>query len=303
MKQHLNLFLQKVRGQGLGVSVLFDEKCRCWSANLESPQSPVLPTKTELQERVKEFKKSLLMSPQKIHEVEQSTRDQSTNHLWYSVRQYRLTASNFGAVRRQLPSTPPQSLVLHIIKGSHFSSQSTEWGKQQESVAFKKYVEMQQESGHQGLFACSCGFMIDEAHPFLGASPDGVVHDPSSSSPFGLLEIKCPYASRNKQPLEAAYSSSFFCEISKEKNEVKLKLSHPYYSQVEGQMAIAGRPWCDFVVFTTKGMSIERIDFNPNVWNNDLLPKLISFYDNCLAPEIVSPVHVLGIPVRNLCNI
>ena len=32
---------------------------------------------------------------------------------------------------------------------------------------------MQQESGHQGLFACSCGFMIDEAHPSLGASPDG----------------------------------------------------------------------------------------------------------------------------------
>ena len=26
VKEHLNLFLQKVRGQGLGVSVLFDEK-------------------------------------------------------------------------------------------------------------------------------------------------------------------------------------------------------------------------------------------------------------------------------------
>ena len=24
------------------------------------------------------------------------------------------------------------------------------------------------------------------------------------------------------------------------------------------------------------------------------------FYDNCVAPEIVSPVHALGIPVRNL---
>ena len=27
------------------------------------------------------------------------------------------------------------------------------------------------------------------------------------------------------------------------------------------------------------------------------------FYDNCLAPEIVSPVHALGLPIRNLKNV
>ena len=34
-----------------------------------------------------------------------------------------------------------------------------------------------------------------------------------------------------------------------------------------------------------------------------LLPKLSEFYDNCLAPEIVSPVHALGLPIRNLKNV
>ena len=47
-------------------------------------------------------------------------------------------------------------------------------------------------------------------------------------------------------------------------------------------------------------VSVTRISFNEDYWNNSLLPKLTSFYDNCVAPEIVSPVHVLGIPMRDL---
>ena len=65
-------------------------------------------------------------------------------------------------------------------------------------------------------------------------------------------------------------------------------------------MAITERSWCDFVIYTEKGISVERIPFDAEFWNNKLLPKLIDFFDNCLAPEIVSPVNALGIPVRNL---
>ena len=67
-------------------------------------------------------------------------------------------------------------------------------------------------------------------------------------------------------------------------------------------MAITERSWCDFVIYTAKGISVERIPFDAEFWNNKLLPKLINFFDNCLAPEIVSPVNALGIPVRNLHN-
>ena len=299
-KDRLVTFLKDVQGQGLGVSLLFDEKCRCWSSSAETPASPVLPTKNELQERVKELKKSLQVTPQQVRDIEQSTRDQSKNSLWFSVRQYRLTASNFGTVYHRLPTTPPQSLVLQIIKGSNFSSAATDWGKKQEPVAFRQYVDVQQQSGHHGLYACQSGFMIDELYPFLGASPDGVVHDPSSDNPFGLVEIKCPYSIRDKTPLQGASLSSFFCEINKANNSIKLKPSHPYYCQVQGQMAVSGRLWCDFVVYTPKGISIERINFDSDFWSNSLLPKLIYFYDNCIAPEIVSPIHCLGLPVRNL---
>ena len=67
-------------------------------------------------------------------------------------------------------------------------------------------------------------------------------------------------------------------------------------------MAITERTWCDFVIFTEKDISIERIRFDSEFWTIELLPKLILFYDNCLAPEVVCPIHVLGMPVRNLQN-
>ena len=59
------------------------------------------------------------------------------------------------------------------------------------------------------------------------------------------------------------------------------------------------RAWCDFVIYTTKGLSIERIKFDREYWTT-LLPKLEAFYDNCIAPELVSPVRTLGLPLRDL---
>lgn len=106
-------------------------------------------------------------------------------------------------------------------------------------------------------------------------------------------------------PVEAARVTDFCStlEIDSDGQEcLKLKHTHPYYSQVQGQMALrlTERKWCDFIIYTEKGISIERVPFNSEFWNKKLLPKLIDFYDNCLAPEIVCPIHVLGIPVRNL---
>ena len=65
-------------------------------------------------------------------------------------------------------------------------------------------------------------------------------------------------------------------------------------------MAIGERPWCDFVVFTGKGLSIQRIEFDENFWKDRLLPRLVDVYNNCVVPEIVSPVHPLGLPIRDL---
>lgn len=149
-----------------------------------------------------------------------------------------------------------------------------------EEVARKLYINHQSENGHPGLFVAPCGFFI---HP-------GSVYDPSSKELYGFLEIKCAFKYQDMAPREAARKSDFWCSLAAD-DKLKLKGNHVYYSQVLGQMAIGDRPWCDFCTYTKVGIYVERISFNKNTWETDILPKLISFYDNCVAPEIISPKH------------
>ena len=117
--------------------------------------------------------------------------------------------------------------------------------------------------------------------------------------PFGLAEIKCPYSHQNNTPEQACSNKDFFYALENGVF-VKLKRAHPYYSQIQGQLAMTQRKWCDFVVNTPKGLSIERVPFDRDFWKSELLPKLTSFFDNCLGPEIISPRHSVGLPIRNL---
>lgn len=231
------------------------------------------------------------------------TREQQAFSSWYEARHYCLTASTFRTVLHRKPDTPPDNLVLKILQPKQFTSPATEWGKTHESIA----ITNQHSHGHLSLTVTPVGFHISLTHPYLGALPDGAVYDPSTASePFGFVEVKCPYTARNMTPAEACSNPNFFCTLSRSldgSDKVILDTNHRYYAQVQGQLAIGDRPWCDFVVYTTKGISIQRIKFDRNHWENTLLPKLTEFYDNCLAPEIVSPVHALGLPIRNLKNI
>ena len=117
------------------------------------------------------------------------------------------------------------------------------------------------------------------------------------------LEVKCPYTCRDFLPEEGCSISGFCCAYDPATSTLKLKSSHAYFAQVQGQMAIGGRMWCDFVIFTRKGVHIQQIMFDKGYWTEQLLPKLEAFYDNCFAPELVSHIHALGLPMRDLSKI
>ena len=160
-----------------------------------------------------------------------------------------------------------------------------DYGRAMESQA---YVQYQNNHGHPYLYATSSGVIVSLTHPFLAASPDASVYDPTSSEPFGFAEIKCPYKYRELTPEDAAMNSDFMLRREVD-GKLCLKDNHVYVSQIHGQMAIGGRNWCDFVVYTSKGI---RIKFNKQFLENELLPKLCSFYDLCLGPEIVCPQYM-----------
>ena len=64
-----------------------------------------------------------------------------------------------------------------------------------------------------GFTVHKCGLIVNPSIPWLGASPDGLVKDSADQSPFGLLEIKCPYTQRFSTVEDAWSDSSFFAEI------------------------------------------------------------------------------------------
>ena len=193
---------------------------------------------------------------------------------------------------------------MKILQPKQFSTPATTWGITHEPIAVNKYAEYQHSHGHDGLVVAPSGFLITKMHPFLGASPDGAVYDSSSQShPFGLLEIKCPFSHCNMTPEQPCLDRQFCCVLQENRDGTKqviLKRDHPYFAQVQGQMAVGQHPWCDFVIYTTRGFTVQRVPFDGDYFDQTLLPKLVTFHDNCVAPEIVSPIHMLALPLHDL---
>ena len=103
-------------------------------------------------------------------------------------------------------------------------------------------------------------FVINPTQGWLGASSDGLVPDPASRDPSGILEIKCPYTKCNVSPQEACQDRDVYCTL--EDGHIKLKKTHIYFHQVQLQLYVCSDlcTWCDFCVVTTKGcMCVDNI--------------------------------------------
>ncbi len=143
------------------------------------------------------------------------------------------------------------------------------YGRDNEPIARAAYQQMMRNSGHPELTTFCSGFVIDRTNPWLGCSPDDLVSDPDHECEPGVVEYKCPSSAASMTPEEAAVKLKNFClQKSKTTDEVKLKQSHNYYYQVQGTMAITGRKWCDFVVWTPSKLYVERIRADQTLRNS-----------------------------------
>lgn len=87
LQSRLHLFLDKVRGEGLGTSYLFDPSTPVWSeSTCTSPESTVeLPSKDNVMHRVSIFIESFSVSEKKAQQIERSTREQHKSSLWFDA--------------------------------------------------------------------------------------------------------------------------------------------------------------------------------------------------------------------------
>ncbi|KAM7282672.1 uncharacterized protein ISCGN_002796 [Ixodes scapularis] len=204
---------------------------------------------------------------------------QAKSPLWKAARRTRLTASCFGqAVEREswtlkglnnLTSSKDLSRVRAVRHGIKY-----------EPVAVQRYESCLRALGHD-VQTFPCGILVHPECPWLGASPDRVVWDPTETTPHGVVEVKCPYTLKDGG-LNAA--SNFY--MTKDAAGVyRLNRDHKHYHQILGQMALSGLQWGDFVVYSHKFLIVERIYFSEDEW---LACKaaLDDFYFSVLLPYL-----------------
>ena len=99
--------------------------------------------------------------------------------------------------------------------------------KGKEKVARTIYARKMQQQV-PGFTIFDAGISVHPKFPYLVATPDGKVFDPSSSSNFGWLEIKCPSSKRGDTLDQASSDPDFY--IEKVEADFFLKKTLSYYA-------------------------------------------------------------------------
>ena len=104
------------------------------------------------------------------------------------------------------------------------------------------------------------GILISTKYPFLSATPDGVVSCDCCGS--GLLEVKCSYKYRDINPSDIA-DVNFYLQTQPDGTRV-LNQTREYYYQVQGQMAIWNKEYCDLRAGLARGMLSHESSMTKN---------------------------------------
>ncbi|XP_060085336.1 uncharacterized protein LOC132564723 [Ylistrum balloti] len=222
------------------------------------------------------------VSDQEAANVESATKEQSKSKLWNRFRSGRVTASKMFAVCRTNPAAPSKSLISSICYPTEtsFKSVATSWVMDHEHVARTSYKEAM-ELLHDNFSLENAGFTINPDFPTLGASPDGLVA--CDCCGIGVVEIKCPYSVRQSS------LNDYSC-LEDTPDGKKLKTEHQYYYQVQTQMFVTKREFCDFVVWTEQDMHIERIEPNDQLWQ-EMSTTAKDFHSIAIMPELVGKFY------------
>jgi len=140
---------------------------------------------------------------------------------WFAVKLGKVSASHFSEVLNKATGrkTYMYRLLAERLSGEpqeSYNNKAMETGIETEPEARAYYEALHGQIEQVGFV---------ELNDDVGCSPDGLV------GLDGLVEIKCPYPSTHIQYID------------------KNKMPANYIPQVQGQLWVTGRKWCDFVSF------------------------------------------------------
>ena len=173
----------------------------------------------------------------------------------------------------------PSALVQTIMgEREPFQTPAMKHGLSLEPIAKRKYGEKMRKK-HKGFKCKDSGLTIYDNEQFLAASVDLEITCDCCGD--GICEIKCPASIKGSVPSED--NLKYVKNID---GSLVLDESHTYYYQVQGQMGILSRSYCDLFIFTMHGHLQLRVNFNPDFWQ-ELCTKLIWFWKTFVLKELV----------------
>jgi len=250
------------------LSELYDENCVGMTSEDMQSQCDIIFDKIEV-------------TPSQAAAVEERTRQQASSKDWFRFRTGRITASRLHAVCHTKLDKPSQSIVKGVCypNSSKFRNKATDWGCDHEKTAIAAYHHIA-ETDHDDFKTSQSGLFLSSQFPFLGATPDSLVSCECCGD--GCVEVKCPYCATKEDFSEPR---KVFC-LEKYNDTLRLKRTHPYFYQIQAQMFVCGKEYCDFVVWTPDNIHIERVQPDQLFWN-EARRKAETFFKSAILPELV----------------
>ena len=241
-----------------------------------SPVKDAPLSMSDIEQKALRAKKRLFDSVNDIEEIVEKTKGQHETRMWFDVRQPRITASKSKRCLLR-PTTSPTKAVSEVLYPKQVQTNAMKDGIESESSIIQTF---EHETGNKVL---KSGFFISDTHPFLGASPDGLVDEDK------IVEVK-KIVLKEGESLEDG-----MCRLGiyKRFEQLVLNNNHKYYYQIQQQLFCAKRSICYFIVSSARGTHRDTVQFDSAFWEN-ILPRLESFYFDHVFPELVYPRILTG---------
>lgn len=299
-KQHINGLVRNLQR----IYAKRSNEISMWEVQLQITYDDY-PLEDEISENLKRKTKILEdnLKPDALMEIP-GTRDQSSSEEWHNQKFRRLTASKCltackigELVHNEAPGAAVRAysfIKSNVWKlGSSFQSFWMKYGLESEPKAINKYEDQTK------VKVCQTGLWVNPKFPFLGCSPDGLVNDK------GLVEIKSLKIFKNNS-IEDITSGKVLLPkdtINRQCFAIKdgkcvLRPKHVYYYQVQMQLLVTERDFCDFLLYAEEGVSPLRESTEMNLLLLRSYPTLLPCGIECLRqrflrcefPEVCTPL-------------
>ncbi|XP_063297178.1 uncharacterized protein LOC134585653 [Pelobates fuscus] len=259
------------------------------SSSSRTRQSPDVPSTSEMTVKMLTPSSARQFSVKDVEKIEKDTRGQRDNPEWFNWRKHRITASMAHQISHSRfangkTTDIPQSYLKAVLgSGPSVQTPAMNWGVRNEKNAVRAYEKWTLENTGRKVQVDECGLFVHTKKNWMAASPDGIVVDALTGEKLGILEVKCPYKHR-EHSIRQACADRDFC-LKPDGDSYALKTDHPYYTQVQCQLAATKMDRSDFVVYTKKDTAVVPVSFDSKFWE-ETESKLERFYFEAVIPNL-----------------